>query len=83
MVFHHQAFQVHFIEEGEIDMFYFDACVEIFGKAGGYFAYDPVLTKGSLNKDPCRNQQEKHGEKEPKQYFLEFPQRQLFTYKNT
>ena len=39
-------------------MFYIDAGIEVFGKAGGYFTYDPVLTEGSLNKDPCCNQQE-------------------------
>lgn len=65
MIFYHQAFQVHFIEERKINMFYVDARIEIFGKAGSYFTYNPVLTEGSLNEDPCRDQKEQHGKEEP------------------
>jgi hypothetical protein len=39
-------------------MFYMDPCIEIFGKARCYLANNPVLTKGSMNKDPCCNKQE-------------------------
>lgn len=46
-------------------MFDLDTSIEIFGKTCSYFTYNPVLTKGSLNKDPGRNQQEKYREKEP------------------
>lgn len=35
-----------------------DTSIEVFGEAGSYFTDNPVLTKGSLNEYPGRNEQE-------------------------
>ncbi len=46
-------------------MFYLDSGAETFGETARYLAADPVLTEGCVNKNPCRDDQEQHGEEEP------------------
>jgi hypothetical protein len=45
---------MHIVEQRKIDVFYFNFCMQVFGKPLGYFLCDPVLTERSLNKNPQR-----------------------------
>ena len=51
-VFNQYTLQMHIVEQGKINMLYFNFGMQVFGKAVGYFLDDPVLTKRSLNKNP-------------------------------
>ena len=57
LVLHQGAFEVHFVEEGEIDVFDADRSVEVFGKFMGDLPDQPVLYRGGLNSQPGEDDQ--------------------------
>jgi len=46
------AVEEHLIEEGEVDVFYLDAGMEVVGEAGGDPGYQPGLDGGQVDKTP-------------------------------
>ena len=69
---------MHAVEQGEINMFNGNFCVQFAGKPVGYLPGYPVLPKWGPDKNIGRSNKDKQRQEEPFQYFFKSPQVQLF-----